>query len=80
MEKVKGSISKSYTPIRLYLDDLHEIEGILRIASKTINFIANGYSYDSLTELRDHRQQTTISNLEISTHGPTSTLRSSDRR
>ena len=70
MEKLENSLSKSYAAIKLYLEELDEIEAIFKSTFGEVKFIANGYSYDSLTDLRTHRQQVVIYDLEITGFRP----------
>ena len=70
MEKISGYLSKDYGAIKAYLDEIIDIEAILKSACRNVKLITNGYSYDSLDELRQHRQQTIIHELKIVGHSP----------
>ena len=69
MKRVDKSISKKYLPLRLYLDDLEEIEGFLS-QDHRISFESGDYQYDSVAELAQNRKEEILYDLEISQHDP----------
>lgn len=70
MKKRDKSIAKHYPPIKLYLDDLEEIEEALKKASDSISFETEEYEFDSIEELKTHYKTAQLYELEVSTRSP----------
>jgi len=74
MKKLDQSISQDYFPIKLYLNDLVEIQQILRECSKDHKFESSGYSFDSIEELVANIGKRELFELEINSSGPYSRI------
>jgi hypothetical protein len=65
MKKIGKSLSKNYLPVKLYLNDLFNIEDILKMYSNSIEIEAEGYQYSSIKELSEQLNINQITELKI---------------
>jgi hypothetical protein len=69
MERITPPLSAYYHHLKLYLNDLEEIESILK-DSHGVNFQAGGYKFDNLAELVTQCQDQLLRSLRISSSDP----------
>lgn len=69
MKKVKQSKIKTYVTTRLYIDELLKIESILS-QGEGFEIVADGYSFDSVSDLYKERQGFVFNTVEISISKP----------
>jgi hypothetical protein len=74
MKKLDQSISQSYLPIKLYLDDLLEVQRILRESSKDMQLKSSGYSFDSIEEMASTLGKQEVFELEMHSSSPDSRI------
>lgn len=72
MKKNDNWLTKEYSPIKLYLDDLENIEEVLKSSSDIVSIKTEDYEYDSIDELCNHVKAKTvrIKTLEFKTSNP----------
>jgi hypothetical protein len=68
MKKVPKSLSKNYLPVKLYLDDLENIEDILK-ATDSYSLRTDDYQYESVNELVTNVKTDRLRQLDIGTLG-----------
>ena len=66
-KRIAQDLSREYKPLRLWLDDLEEIEKILGTGSK---FRTTSAEYDSVSELKSDLKEKAITELEIRCSDP----------
>jgi hypothetical protein len=69
MERITPPLSAYYHHLKLYLDNLEEIESILKDA-RGLNFRAGGYKFDNLAELVTQFQDQLLRSIRISSGDP----------
>ena len=69
MERITPPLSAYYHHLKLYLDDLEEIESILKDA-RGLNFQSGGYKFDNLAELVTQCQDQRLRSIRISSFDP----------
>jgi hypothetical protein len=69
MERITPPLSAYYHHLKLYLDDLEEIESILKDA-RGLNFRSAGYKFDNLAELVTQCQDQLLRSILISSFDP----------
>jgi hypothetical protein len=69
MEKLSKHIRVKLPPARLYLNDLREIESILKEHCEVLSLAAEGYGFASIDELKDLKVKS-INELNISSSKP----------
>lgn len=70
MKKLDQSISQEYLPVKLHLNDLVEMQQILRESTKNYKLQSSGYIYDSIEELASNIGKHELFELEISSSEP----------
>jgi hypothetical protein len=70
MKKIDQSISKDYPPVKLYFEDLVEIELVLNKISTEFQIQAADYSFDSIEELVTNIGKRELAEMEIRTINP----------
>lgn len=66
MKKINRSLSNYYLPVKLYLNDLFEIEAILKESSEHIKIEVEDYQFSSVEELSENLHNKIITELELS--------------
>jgi hypothetical protein len=74
MKKIDKSISKNYLPLKLYLEDLENIEVILKEASKSLSIETEEYKFDSIADIKSNLKRDRIKELHLKTSDPYITL------
>jgi hypothetical protein len=70
MKKLEQSISKQFPPVVLYLEDLQELEHVLRESSKEITIQCDGFEFDSVAELAKEIGSKQINAMELRARDP----------
>lgn len=74
MKKLSKTLSKEYSPIKIFLEDLQKIEEILKgLSPENFEIATNDYKFNNLKDLIKwwhHNQNKKIDSLEISIHTP----------
>jgi hypothetical protein len=70
MEKIEKSITKSYLPVKVFLDDLEAIESTLKEFTENIVIKTDRYSFSNTDELITKYKNQNIKALEISSYNP----------
>ena len=65
MKRLDQPISAEYLPIRLYRNDLENMERIFGDSSQELEITAEGFQFESIDELATHFTQGRISNLTL---------------
>ena len=66
----KSSLSKSFGPLVLWLDDLEDIEARLQAYNPKLNIETEEYQFDSIAEFAEHFGGTVQRSLQITTSYP----------
>jgi hypothetical protein len=74
MKRLSRSLSKSYPPVVIHLNDLEELEKLLTDEGCEVKFETVDASYDSVAELNQHVQTFRIKELEIEARKPYLTI------
>lgn len=69
MERIIKPMTRNYPPLKLYLDDLEEIEDILKNLTD-VSFNSTEFRFKNVAELSSKYHGITINNLTISTLFP----------
>lgn len=72
MKKTDNSIYKTYSPLKLYMEDLEKIEEVLKEAANDVSIKTDDYEYESIKELCDHfiTKSNRIKRLKFETKSP----------
>jgi hypothetical protein len=70
MRRVDEPISKEYLPLRLFLDDLQEIENILKGPAQSVSIKVRGFEFDSIDEFSKNSGHRKITDLQITCSTP----------
>lgn len=70
MQKIEDSITKSYLPVKIYIDQIEEIANLFKENNIEYTLQTDHYKYDSFSELINSSKETTIKMLKINTHSP----------
>jgi len=70
MKKKSGSLLKSYGPVKLYLDDLFELESVFKAFNQRVTIETDRFEFDSVQELIDQSHEDVLFELEIETYTP----------
>jgi len=70
MKKLDKSLSKEYPPLKIYLDDLEQIEEVLSDASESISIETQDYSFASIEDFAGNYSQKRINTLRITSTNP----------
>ena len=74
MEKISQHLSKEFSIVRLYLDDLEAINEILSQMEGSVTWTTETYKFDSLNELLDNYKLPAIHKLVIESRVPYVTI------
>ncbi|MBP6860286.1 MAG: hypothetical protein KBC38_01845 [Candidatus Pacebacteria bacterium] len=70
MERIDNSLRKYFPPVKLYIEDLIEIEKILKEASREVTLSDGEHKYESIEELARKRDGEILNSLKISAGSP----------
>ncbi len=74
MKRKSGGFIKDYGAVKIWLEDLFEIESILRKLCRSTNIQTKKYEFDSVQELLDQSHDKVIYEIEIEGNEPHITL------
>lgn len=74
MKKIDKSLSKDYLPVKLYLDDLEQIDEIMKEASTSLSFETEDFKFDSIEELKNNLKKAQINELHVKSSSPYITI------
>lgn len=74
MEKISQHLSKEFSIVRLYFDDLEAINEILSQMEGSVTWTTETYKFDSLNELLDNYKMPAIHKLVIESRVPYVTI------
>jgi hypothetical protein len=74
MKKLDKPLSKEYPPLKLYLEDVEEIERILSDGSSTVSVETDDYTFPSVKEFAESYRQKRIHTLHIKGSNPYVTI------
>jgi hypothetical protein len=74
MKKLNQPLSKEYMPLKLYLDDLNEIEGIVKESTATMELEADGFQFASVEEMAHKLRDRSITGVKLTISQPYSTI------
>jgi len=69
-KRIPPRLSGDYPPVLLWLDDLEEIEGLLKPWASTVKFKTANAEYDSVAEAKSDVKEDEISGFEIECSSP----------
>jgi hypothetical protein len=74
MKTINESIDKYYSPIKVHIDDLNEIERIIKESCAGVEVDAAGFKFDSITEMVENLRGRSIIGVKITTSKPYATI------
>ena len=70
MKKIAKPISKKYFPLKLYYENLTEIESVLKEEKVEYKIATNEFEYDTVDELYEKEKGNILFDIEIKTYSP----------
>lgn len=70
MEKINKSLSKVFLPLVVYREDLEKLVDVLSATGNDVKINVDDYSYESISELIEHRGLQQYNSMEIQSRNP----------